>query len=96
MMDRYVGMENELFGGMNEQAASSATHGYAVSRRKAKVGRSGRSRNYRKKIHSEWKKYGHIPGLLPDDLRACYVALYLQAVWRAREHGGDAEMGEKG
>lgn len=95
MMDKYVGIENDLFGGMTDQGRiirDAWVFGILPESEGCKGWAVGQIQELYEKVHAEWKKHGLIPSQLPDELRVRYFRLYEQAVKRAREHGWDPEL----
>jgi hypothetical protein len=86
MKDNYVGIENDLFGGMTDQGR--------IIRDAWVFGILPESQGLHEKVYAEWEKYGHLPSRLPDDLRVRYMEVYEQAVQRARAHGWDPELAD--
>lgn len=99
MMDKYVGIENDLFGGMTDQGRiirDAWVFGILPESQGCAGWTLGQIQDLYEKVYSEWEKYGHIPSHLPEDLRVRYVQVYEQAVKRARAHGWDPELGDDG
>jgi hypothetical protein len=97
MMDKYVGIENDLFGGMTDQGRiirDAWVFGILPENQGCAGWTLGQIQELYEKVYAEWERHGHIPSHLPEDLRVRYVKLYEQAVKRAREHGWDPEMGD--
>jgi hypothetical protein len=97
MMDNYVGIENDLFGGMTDQGRiirDAWVFGILPESQGCAGWTLGQIQDLYEKVYAEWGKYGHIPSQLPEELRARYVHIYEQAVKRARLHGWDPEMPE--
>lgn len=98
MMDKYVGIENDLFGGMTDQGRiirDAWVFGILPESQGCAGWTLGQIQELYEKVYAEWEKHGHIPSRLPEDLRVRYVMLYEQAVKLAREQGWDPEMGDE-
>ena len=99
MMDNYVGLENDLFGGMTDQGRiirDAWVFGILPESEDCAGWTLGQVQGLYEKVYAEWEKYGHIPSRLPEDLRVRYVQVYELAVKRARAHGWDPELGDDG
>lgn len=97
MMDKYVGIENDLFGGMTDQGRiirDAWVFGILPESQGCAGWTLGQIQELYEKVYAEWEKHGHIPSHLPENLRVRYVMLYEQAVKLAREQGWDPEMGD--
>lgn len=46
-------------------------------------------------VNARWDEYGHLPSLLPDELRRRHAELYDWAMQRARERGWNPELDEE-
>ncbi|MEQ1526373.1 MAG: hypothetical protein ABL902_08290 [Gallionella sp.] len=97
MMENYVGIENDLFGGMTDQGRiirDAWVFGLLPESEGCAGWNLGQIQELYEKVYAEWERHGHIPSRLPDGLRERYVQFYDKAVLRARAHGWDPEMGE--
>jgi hypothetical protein len=97
MKDNYVGIENDLFGGMTDQGRiirDAWVFGVLPESQGCAGWTLGQIQDLHEKVYAEWEKYGHLPSRLPDDLRVRYMEVYEQAVQRARAHGWDPELAD--
>jgi hypothetical protein len=97
MKDNYVGIENDLFGGMTDQGRiirDAWVFGILPESQGCAGWTLGQIQDLHEKVYAEWEKYGHLPSSLPDDLRVRYMEVYEQAVKRARAHGWDPELAD--
>jgi hypothetical protein len=95
MMQSYVGLENDLFGGMTDQGRiirDAWVFGLLPETEGCEGWNLGQIQELYEKVYGEWERHGHIPSRLPDGLRERYVQIYEQAVIRARAHGWDPEI----
>ena len=99
MANEYVGIENDLFGGMTDQGRiirDAWVFGILPESEGCAGWTLGQIQALYEKVYAEWEKHGHLPSRLPDGLRERYTRVYEQAVRRAREHGWDPELADDG
>ncbi len=95
MMENYVGIENDLFGGMTDQGRiirDAWIFGLLPETEGCTGWNLGQIQELYERVYAEWEVHGHIPSRLPEALRERYMRFYEQAVIRAREHGWDPEI----
>ncbi len=95
MKQGYVGIENDMFGGMTDQGRiirDAWVFGILPEDQGCAGWSAGQIQELYETVHAEWEKYGHIPSQLPPDICARYMRFYEQAVIRAREHGWNPEL----
>jgi hypothetical protein len=91
---RYVGIHNDLNGGMTDTAKiirdawvfnlipeSESCEGWEASQ----------IEELWRKVNTEWEKYGFLVGNLPPELRERFMRIHDAAMARARTAGWDAE-----
>jgi hypothetical protein len=91
---RYVGIHNDLNGGMTDTAKiirDAWTFGLLPESESCEGWEAGQVEALWRRVTAEWGKYGFLVGNLPPDLRERFLRIHDAAMARARAAGWDAE-----
>ncbi len=91
---RYVGIHNELNGGMTDTAKiirDAWAFGLIPEKETCKGWNAQALEGLWEKVNAEWEKYGFGVGKLPPELRARFMRIQQKAFDEARAAGWDAE-----
>ena len=91
---RYVGLDNDLNGGMTDTGKiirDARVFGFIGESETCEGWLAAGIEDLWRKVSAEWEKYGFLVGNLPEEMRARYLAVHRQALDRARAAGWDGE-----
>ena len=94
----YVGLYDDKYGGMTHlgQIIKDAwLFGIMPETETGKGWDQGQMQIVYDKVSVEWQKYGHLPSLLPPDLRERHMRIYQDAINRAKAAGWDPDRETK-
>lgn len=92
---QYVGIENDLFGGMTDQGRiirDAWVFGILPESEGCSGWSGGQIQDLYEKVYAAWEPYAHIPSRLPPDLSERYMRIQAEAIERARTAGWDPEL----
>ena len=94
---RYVGIHNELNGGMTDTGKiirDAWVFGLIPEDETCEGWLPQGIESLWEKVNAEWEKYGFLVGGLPDDVRERFMRIQADALERAKEAGwsGDSEL----
>ncbi len=91
---RYVGLDNDLNGGMTATAKiirDAQIFGLIAEGEGCEGWTAAGIEDLWRKVNAEWERHGYRVGNLPGDLRVRFDAIHGAALLRARAAGWDAE-----
>lgn len=91
---RYVGIYNDINGGMTDSAKiirDAWVFGLIPKSETCEGWLAAGLEELWRKVDAEWEKYGFLVGNLPDELRERFMLIHGEAMERARAAGWDAE-----
>jgi len=94
---RYVGIDNDQFGGMTDTGKiirDAWTFGLIPESETCAGWLAAGIEDLWRKVDGEWEKYGYRVSALPADIQARYLRIQHDAVERAREAGWNPELGD--
>ena len=97
MKPRYVGLRNEVNGGMThygQTVRDGWVFGLIPETEDCANWDSGQMQSLYEKICAEWEKYGHLPSRLPNALRERHEKIYQDAIAHAKASGWNPELGD--
>ena len=89
---RYVGIEQDLNGGMTDTAKiirDAWVFGLIPETETCEGWLAAGIEDLWRKVNAEWEKYGFLVGNLPDDMRAKFMRIQEEAMKRAKTAGWD-------
>ena len=92
--DRYVGIDNDLFGGMTtigKTIRDARVFGLIDETETCKGWNLAGINALLEKVNAEWDKYGCLVSHLPEELFARHQRIHGEAVKTAREQGWDGD-----
>ena len=92
---RYVGLDNEINGGMTDTAKiirDAQVFGIIAEDETCEGWLSEGIQSLWDKVQIAWEPYGYSVGALPDDLRTRFMDIHGQAMTRARAAGWDGDQ----
>jgi len=98
---RYVGIDNEINGGMTDTAKiirDAWVFGIIPESETCEGWLAGGVEDLWRKVDAEWEKYGFLVSNLPDSIREKFTRIQGEAVTKAKTAGWDADrelMGEE-
>lgn len=91
---RYVGIYNDLNGGMTDSAKiirDGWVFGIIPESESCEGWEAVQIEDLWRKVNAEWEKYGFLVGNLPPGLRERFMRIHDEAMAKARAAGWDAE-----
>lgn len=91
---RYVGIHNDLNGGMTDTAKiirDAWTFGLIPESESCEGWEAGQIEELWRRVNAEWEKHGFLVGNLPPEMRERFMRIHDAALTKARAAGWDAE-----
>ncbi len=92
--DRYVGLDNDQFGGMSmigKVIRDARVFGLIADDETCEGWEIGRINVLKDQVDAEWDKYGCMVSQLPEDLLKRHQEIYNAAITKAKEMGWSGE-----